>query len=175
PVSREEAAASTGISRKLAAFHLDRLVAAGLLRARYGPPAGRRRAGRAPKLYEPAATDISVSIPPRRHDVLAGILLDAMLGQERGESAQPAAIRAARHCGQLLGTGQRSRMRAGRLGTERALTLAGQVLAESGFEPQRVSAARLLLRNCPFQPLAARAPDLVCAVNHAYLSGLLDG
>jgi len=35
PVSREEAAASTGISRKLAAFHLDKLVSAGLLRARY--------------------------------------------------------------------------------------------------------------------------------------------
>jgi predicted ArsR family transcriptional regulator len=32
PVTREEAAASVGISRKLAAFHLDKLVEVGLLR-----------------------------------------------------------------------------------------------------------------------------------------------
>ena len=36
-MSREEAAAHVGISRKLAAFHLDRLVEAGLLVARPGP------------------------------------------------------------------------------------------------------------------------------------------
>ena len=49
PVSREEAATSTGISRKLAAFHLDKLVGAGLLRARYDAPLKPRRAGRTPK------------------------------------------------------------------------------------------------------------------------------
>ena len=50
PVSREEAAASTGISRKLAAFHLDKLVSAGLLRARYYVPPGPRRVGRSQNL-----------------------------------------------------------------------------------------------------------------------------
>ncbi|MBO0786733.1 MAG: helix-turn-helix transcriptional regulator, partial [Actinobacteria bacterium] len=33
PVSRDEAAAATGVKRATAAFHLDRLVAAGLLEA----------------------------------------------------------------------------------------------------------------------------------------------
>lgn len=45
PVSREEAAKSVGISRKLAAFHLDKLVEVGLLRARYEPVGGFARWG----------------------------------------------------------------------------------------------------------------------------------
>ena len=55
PVSRDEAAAAVGISRKLAAFHLDKLVDAGLLEARLRPGrpgcgarAGRRRCTRPP-------------------------------------------------------------------------------------------------------------------------------
>jgi predicted ArsR family transcriptional regulator len=62
PVSRDEAAASVGISRKLAAFHLDKLVDASLPRARYDAPGARRRVGRQPKLYEPTDTQISVTI-----------------------------------------------------------------------------------------------------------------
>src|SRR5581483_3780454 len=66
PVTRDEAAASVGISRKLAAFHLDKLVDAGLLRARYGAPGAQRRVGRQPKVYEPTDAQISVTIPERR-------------------------------------------------------------------------------------------------------------
>src|SRR5207247_1685409 len=44
PVSREEAAASTGITRNPAAFHLDQLVAPGPLRARSDAPLGPHRA-----------------------------------------------------------------------------------------------------------------------------------
>lgn len=175
PVSREEAAASTGISRKLAAFHLDKLVSAGLLRARYDPPPGLRRVGRTPKTYEPADTEITVSIPPRHHDVLAGILVDAVAAESAGEDARSAATRIAAGQGRELGAAQRSRLRPGRLGAERALTIAGQILGDCGFEPQRDTPTGLRLRNCPFHPLAARAPELVCAINHAYLSGLLQG
>src|SRR5690349_15147573 len=71
PVSRDEAAAAVGISRKLAAFHLDKLVDAGVLRAHYRSATGIRRVGRAPKVYEPVDTDLRISIPPRRHDLLA--------------------------------------------------------------------------------------------------------
>src|SRR5712692_8438677 len=68
PVTRDEAGAHVGISRKLAAFHLDRLVDAGLLVAGSArPSAGEaRRRGRAPKVYEPSALEIDVSIPERR-------------------------------------------------------------------------------------------------------------
>jgi len=171
PVSREEAASSTGISRKLAAFHLDKLVSAGLLRARYDAPLGPRRVGRTPKTYEPSGVDISISIPARHYDVLAGILIDAIRAGAPGADSQAAA----RAKGAEYGSGQRARLRPGRLGAERALTVAGEILDELGYEPKREAPTELRLRNCPFHPLSARAPDVVCKVNEAYLAGLLDG
>ncbi|HEU5025373.1 MAG TPA: helix-turn-helix domain-containing protein [Spirillospora sp.] len=175
PVTRDEAAASVGISRKLAAFHLDKLVAAGLLRAGYANPSGVRRVGRAPKVYEPSGMDVQVSVPQREHGLLAGILLDAVRSQSAGESGEQAALRAAAERGRTLGETESRPVRGGRLGAERALTRAADVLARHGFEPERESPARLRLRNCPFHPLAADDPDLVCGVNHAFLSGMVDG
>src|SRR5919201_544649 len=74
PVTREEAARRIGISRKLAAFHLERLVDAGLLVAGSGVPGRSRGRGRAPKSYWPSAVEIELSIPERRYD-LAGAML----------------------------------------------------------------------------------------------------
>lgn len=175
PVTREEAAVSAGISRKLAAHHLDKLVAAGLLSARYQPPAGIRKVGRTPKVYELAEAAISVSIPERRHEILAGILLDAVRTESAGETARQAAVRTARQRGRDLGAAERDRLRPGRLGAERALTITEAVLAGHGFEPARPTPTEVELRNCPFHPLAAQAPELVCGINHAFLAGLLDG
>src|SRR5205085_12424326 len=81
PVTRDEAAAWARVSRGLAAFHLDRLVEAGLLRAG-GRAATSRRVGRRPKLYEAGPGDVRLSIPERRHDLLAGVLLEALLDEE---------------------------------------------------------------------------------------------
>lgn len=175
PVTRDEAAAAVGISRKLAAFHLDKLVDAGALRAHYQQADGVRRVGRVPKVYEPSAADIRVSIPQRSHEMLAGILLDAVASEESGESARDAVRRVARDHGERAGAEERQRARPGRLGAERALSMASKLLAERGFEPTRESAACLRLRNCPFHPLTATAPDLVCSLNHAFISGLMDG
>ena len=175
PVTRDEAAAAVGISRKLAAFHLDKLVDAGALRAHYRPVETVRRVGRSPKVYEPSGVDIRVSIPQRSHDMLAGILLDAVVSEDRGENAREAAERVAREHGEQIGAEERDRARPGRLGAERALTLAGKLLSERGFEPDRESATCLRLRNCPFHPLTAKAPELVCGLNHAFISGMVDG
>jgi predicted ArsR family transcriptional regulator len=174
PISREEAAAAIGISRKLAAFHLDKLVSAGLLQARYDPPIG-GRVGRAPKTYEPSGTDIAISIPARRHDLLADILLEAVNAAASGEDALAAVTRIARLKGAEHGASGRERLRPGRLGAERALTVASKILDEVGCEPHRESMTELRLRNCPFYPLSARAPDVVCAVSEAWLTGLLEG
>lgn len=170
PVTRDEAAAAVGISRKLAAFHLDKLVDAGVLRADY--QRSTQRVGRAPKVYQPVEADISISIPPRQHDLLAGILLDSALAND---AARDAALRAAHDRGETLGTTERAQSRPGRLGAERALTLATNALQRNGFEPDRSSPTCVRLRTCPFHPLAARAPDLVCGINHAFVTGLLDG
>ncbi|PXX62371.1 putative ArsR family transcriptional regulator [Nocardia tenerifensis] len=175
PVTRDEAAEHVGISRKLAAFHLDKLIDAGLLQARYEQVGGVRRVGRAPKVYEPTEIEVNVSIPERRHEVLAEILMGAILGATKGETARDTAARVATDRGTALGEATRDHLRPGRLGAERALTLLSSVLGEQGFEPTRTAPGCVRLRNCPFHPLAAQAPDLVCALNHAYLSGLLTG
>ncbi|WP_431927745.1 helix-turn-helix transcriptional regulator [Amycolatopsis tucumanensis] len=175
PVTRDEAAASAGISRKLAAFHLDKLVAAGLLRARYEFVGERRGAGRTPKVYEPSGEEVRVSIPPRHHDLLADILLGAVLDEGEHETARDAALRVARKRGRAVGTAERERTRPGRLGAERALTVAAEVVERHGFEPSRESPVCVRLRNCPFHPLAAREPAVVCGINQSFLGGLLDG
>ncbi|WP_065967147.1 helix-turn-helix transcriptional regulator [Streptomyces sparsogenes] len=174
-VTRDEAAASVGISRKLAAFHLDKLVDAGLLRARYETPGGIRKVGRRPKVYEPTDAQITVSIPDRRHELLADLLLDAVLTEGADESAAQAAMRTAEQRGRRMGEAARDEARPGRLGPERGLTVCEHLLDECGYEPVRETPTRLRLRNCPFHPLAAKAPDLVCGMNHAFLSGYLNG
>ena len=176
PVTRDEAAAQVGISRKLAAFHLDKLVDAGLLRASYQSTGGLRKVGRAPKVYEPTDGDIAVAIPPRQHDVLADILLDAVLTETPGETAPEATMRVAAARGEQLGKAERDAGSVrGRLGAERALTLTQALLAKHGFEPTRQTPTCVRLRNCPFHPMAARAPELVCGVNQRFVSGVLAG
>jgi predicted ArsR family transcriptional regulator len=173
PVTRDEAAAEVGISRKLAAFHLDKLVEAGLLATGTAP--GPRRVGRAPKAYVPAPTQFRISIPERHHEVLAEILLDAVLTEQADETAQQAAMRVAAEKGAACGRAERAAVGGTRLGAERALTLSEPVLAGYGYEPDRVSPVCVRLRSCPFHPVTDRSPELVCGLNHAFLSGFVDG
>jgi predicted ArsR family transcriptional regulator len=175
PITRDEAAAEVGISRKLAAFHLDKLVAAGLLRSRDQAIRGIRKVGRAPKTYEPTDVDLQVKIPPRQPDILAGILLDAVTTHDEADSVVDSAYRAAHRRGEQAGRRERSRQRPGRLSAERALTLTETALTQIGFEPTRDTPTCLRLRSCPFHPLAAEQPEIVCGINHAFLTGLLTG
>lgn len=180
PVTRDEAAEAVGISRKLAAFHLDKLVDAGVLRADYEPVTGIRKVGRAPKVYQPVDADIRVSIPPRQHQLLADILLDAVLAEQakdtaEGEPARDVALRLARRRGKDIGAAEREHARPGRLGAERALTMTSALLQRHGFEPDRTSSRCVRLSTCPFHPLADRAREMVCGINHAFLAGILDG
>src|ERR1041384_1816980 len=75
PVSRGEAAASRGLARQTAAFHLDRLPDESLLDVVYERRSGRAGpgAGRPAKLYRRSTTQIAVSLPDRRYE-LAGRL-----------------------------------------------------------------------------------------------------
>jgi predicted ArsR family transcriptional regulator len=158
PVSREEAAEATRMSRNLAAFHLDKLVDAGLLAARIAPPDGGR--GRAPKVYEAAADGLAITIPERRYALVAEILADAVADDP-------------------VDAGAAARDHARRRGEAFAAELGGtgldEALAGFGYEPERPDGATVLLRNCPFHALAVRQTALVCGLNHAFLAGLVDG
>src|SRR4051794_41981992 len=76
PVTRDEAAAHTGISRRLAAFHLDKLVHGGLLRSHTDRPAA--GVGRRPQGYEPEPGELAGSGPARADDPPPGALLGAL-------------------------------------------------------------------------------------------------
>jgi predicted ArsR family transcriptional regulator len=173
PVTREEAASAVGISRKLAAFHLDKLVELGVLRSGFGP-ASDRRVGRAPRRYEPAGQDIAVRVPERSPELLASILVEAVTTEGPDERAEAATLRVARERGAAVGATERARLRGGRVGAERALAASEELLAEQGFEPFREEGS-VRLRNCPFHPVAGLAPALVCGLNRAYLAGLVEG
>jgi len=176
PLSRDEAAAAAGISRGLAAFHLDKLVAAGLLRARSrAPAAGPPRVGRRPKLYEPSDLELGITIPERHYALVGELLVDAVAQAAPDEPPLAAATRIATARGQQLGARFRQAQALGRLGPERALTAATEVLEGYGYEPERWDRHTLRLRNCPFHTLARRAPEIVCAINQALLDGLLRG
>jgi predicted ArsR family transcriptional regulator len=168
PVTRDEAAAAVGISRKLAAFHLDKLVGAGLLLARYE---GAGRVGRAPKVYEPSEVEVQVSIPAREYSLLADILIDAVLSDDPRGATEPIAAER----GRAIGAAERDGERPGRLGTERALTMTCRLLSRHGFEPLRDTPTTVRLRDCPFHPMAAKARELVCGINRAFLEGVVDG
>lgn len=177
PVTREEVADAVGISTKLAAFHLDKLLDRGLLRAHYARPAGRSGpgAGRTSKMYEPSDLELEVSIPERRYDLAGELLVDAIERQGPGESARDVALRVAREKGLAIGGDVRQRQGLRRPGPERTVTAALTVLEDHGFEPYRNEAGDVRQRNCPFHALAQRAPDLVCEMNRAFVDGVVRG
>lgn len=174
PVTREQAAAAVGLSRKVATFHLDRLVTAGLLVAEVDPATRHRPLGRLPKAYRPAPISLRVSIPDRRPLLLAEILLDALNTTRPGQSARAACLRSAEQKGRELAAPSARRSRASS-STKRALAAAEATLAAHGYEPIREAGDCLRLRNCPFQPLAAQATEIVCAINQRFITGMLDG
>jgi predicted ArsR family transcriptional regulator len=173
PVSRDEAAKAMGIGRSLAAFHLDRLVAEGLLEASFQRLSGRTGpgAGRPSKLYRRSEDPISMSLPPRNYQLLAGLLAVAMAGKSR-QGPPPALSGAARSYGQSLGDA--ARIDAGRKATPSKLRQAlSVVLAEAGFEPF-MDGGVVRLHNCPFHDVARDNTDLVCGMNLVMMEGVAE-
>src|SRR5215204_4494989 len=105
PVSRDDAAQAAGISRPLAAYHLDKLVDDGLLEPRYQRRSSRRGpgAGRPAKHYVRADRQLELSLPTRDYAALAELLAEAVEADPSGV-AKAALDRAATTLGDELGT-----------------------------------------------------------------------
>jgi predicted ArsR family transcriptional regulator len=157
---REAAAEAAGVSRSLAAFHLDKLVEAGLLEVSYRRLSGRSGpgAGRPAKLYRRAAGEHAVTVPPRSYGdagrLLAEVVEQAGLDLELQCAAHAVGARAADS------------------GAE-ADVLA--LLRERGYQPYADGEGAVRLHNCPFRALAEEFPALVCGMNLALVRGLLAG
>jgi predicted ArsR family transcriptional regulator len=159
PVSREDAAEAVGISRSLAAYHLDRLAEQALLTTSYRRPEGRSGpgAGRPAKVYT-AQGEVSVSVPPRDYELAADLLAEAA---ETSGEARAALDAVAARAGRRLGEDAKGSLQ--------------QALAARGYEPFEDEAGVIRLRNCPFHRLAEQHRDVVCRMNRAYLEGVLEG
>lgn len=161
-VGRNEAAEAAGVSRTLAAFHLDKLVDGGLLEAGSRRLTGRSGpgAGRPAKVYRRSAVERAVSVPGRDYRTAAALLAEAAEAAGLDMELQDAA----RRRGRVL------RPRPGALGE------LAEVLAERGYEPVEDEEGGVLrMRNCPFHAVAEEFPPLVCGMNLALLEGLAEG
>jgi len=167
-VGRDEAASAVGIGRALAAYHLDKLVEAGLLTATYRRPPGRSGpgAGRPAKLYSRSGREFTVRVPPREYELAARLLVQAVRSDHSGRS-RAALGAAARQLGTQLGSGRASR--------EAPRQALAAVLREHGFEPFEGGTGTVRLRNCPFHQIAEQDPGIVCGMNLALIEGVVAG
>jgi predicted ArsR family transcriptional regulator len=155
PTSREAAAEEAGIRRSLAAYHLDKLVAEGLLETSYARTGERTGpgAGRTAKLYRRSDAEFSASLPPRDYE-RAAVLLAAALAHEPTGAARAALVDGAY-----------------RLGHDADPLV--NALAATGYEPV-CAGADIRLRNCPFHHLAEQHRDLICGMNVSLVQGMID-
>jgi predicted ArsR family transcriptional regulator len=182
PVSRESAAEALGLSRSVAAFHLDKLAEVGALEVEFRRPPGRSGpgAGRPAKYYRRAARDLDFSVPERRYDLAAGILAQAVADAAAQSIPVDDALRqAARDYGRVIGTRLRVTEAVGEGSSEPdsedgefARVMA--VLAAYGYEPSR-QGETVTLGNCPFHALAEEHRALVCGMNLEVIAGVLEG
>ena len=184
PVSRDQAAAGAGLPRHTAKFHLDKLVADGLLDTGYRRLSGRRGpgAGRPTKLYRRSGRQVAVTLPPRHYDLAGQILARAVEDAARdGVPVLQAVQRAAVEAGHRLGAAQRLRDEGSAAASGAAVALdhaaaledVAAVLAAHGYEP-RVQDDRVVLANCPFHALAREHTALVCGMNLHLITALLE-
>jgi predicted ArsR family transcriptional regulator len=168
-VSRDQTAEAVGIGRSLAAFHLDKLAAAGVLATTYRRPAGKTGpgAGRPAKLYRWSGDAVAVSFPARNYELIGRFLVEA-LGRRPATATLAEARRLAAAAGRALGARNRPELEQDR---DKALSA---LLADQGFRP-RSGPAGIRLENCPFRSWADLDQRAVCKTNAAFQRGILAG
>lgn len=171
PVCVNQVAEAFSMHRNAAKFHLDKLLTAGLLRAEFRRINGRRGpgAGRPSKLYAATDVEVSFSIPDRRYEVLAELLLRALtsgdslddVGYAFGADLAREAIARDADCG------------------AEPVECVRTVLDQLGFEPSLEVDANghtwITTENCPFGRVAMQAPGgEVCALDRAIVRGVIE-
>lgn len=161
PLTRPEVAEAVDIRPRLAAFHLDKLAAEGLLDVHYARPADRPGgpgAGRPAKHYRPSGIQVDLTIPPRRSDLAARIMALALDQLGPDGAHRDALLEQAAACGRNLATVGPADLRSR--------------LAEIGYAPVTGADGTVMMRNCPFHPIVQVSRDTVCTMNLALLTAL---
>ncbi|QDO88709.1 helix-turn-helix domain-containing protein [Ornithinimicrobium ciconiae] len=183
-LSAQELADVVGLHLTTVRFHLDQLVAAGLLTTIQAPPSG---AGRPRKLY--AVPGVAMTPPSDPHALQAYAALSEIVAtvDTRDEPLEqsPAALELS---GREWARDHVSRL-AVRIGQHAPAPTPGAWLGKIGAvldllvgwghapEIRTSSGAHevdILLRDCPFIALARDSPQMVCGVHRGLLRGALD-
>src|SRR5918999_497644 len=105
-ITRDEAAEALGLPRSVAAFHLDKLVEAGVAEITFERTSGRSGpgAGRPSKLYRRGTQEVAASVPERRYDLAGSLLATAIAEAERtGTPIAECLSATARAAGRVIG------------------------------------------------------------------------
>jgi predicted ArsR family transcriptional regulator len=176
-VTRDEASEVLDVPRSVAAFHLDKLAAAGVVETTFERTTGRTGpgAGRPAKLYRRGTGEVAASVPDRRYDLAGSLLATAIAEAERtGAPVADCLTAAARAAGKVIGV--EAAVATGPL-TKRddRRNAVIEILARHGYEPVAGKRGEIALVNCPFHRLAEEHRSLVCGMNLDFLAGLLEG
>lgn len=179
-IGRDEAADALGVPRSVAAFHLDKLVDAGLAEARFERRTGRTGpgAGRPSKLYRRSTDEASASVPERHYDLAGELMVRAIAESVRtGSPVDEQLAEVARAAGREAGVevAAKAAAEADPADAEARRVAVLDALGSHGYEPVRRDDGEIVLRNCPFHRLAEEERPLVCGMNLDYLEGCLDG
>ncbi len=159
-----------------ARFHLDQLVAGGLLESSFQKQAG---AGRPKKLYAVAPGSLN-STSQRDGDslnILASLLADSFAAVEDGRPLTPAEAGRRWARDHVAATQSPPADTPGRW-----LSKVGEmvdVLGEWGYTPEVMTTnggrtARINLAHCPFLDLARRNPAVVCGIHRGLIAGAME-
>jgi predicted ArsR family transcriptional regulator len=175
-VSRDESSEALGVPRSVAAFHLDKLVEAGVVEVTFERTSGRTGpgAGRPSKLYRRSSQEVAASVPERRYDLAGSLLATAVAEAERTGTPIAACLSStARAAGHVIG--EEAVAATGPL-TKRADRRQAvlDILTQHGYEPALGKRGEIALVNCPFHRLAEEHRNLVCGMNLDFLGGLLE-
>lgn len=160
-----------GLHPNVARMHLGKLEQAGLLATslRRGPTGGRPA-----RLYRLSDTVASLSMPPRRYDLLAELALKALA--DSGDLERVAAVCRASgvEAARVSVAGHPDYAHVDREGLVSAIREVGE---EVGMLPEVSwdgSTLAIDVRNCIFKELSTGQPELVCVMHHAFLEGFIE-
>ena len=161
-----EVAATLSLHPNTVRFHLDALVASGLVDSEAEESDLR---GRPRMLYSARAN--SANTGRRSYRLLAEILASSMAAQV--SHPREASIKAGREWGRYLGEGPPPFKR---VDADEATRRLVSTLEDIGFAPEAVTRGRhrqVLLHRCPFREVAQEHPEVVCSIHLGLMNGLL--
>jgi predicted ArsR family transcriptional regulator len=173
--TKDEIAAAVGIERRLAGFHLDKLVEQGFLEAEFRRDERRfgAGAGRPPKRYRLPDAEVLMALPERHYELLATLLLRAT-GEGGSGSPQEVLERVGYDFGYEVGLAEAAAGGASPGATaSQAIQDVVRLLSRYGFAARSDGEGTLRACACPFEEIAFDDPERICGLDRAIWRGML--